>query len=107
WLGAGAGLALAAAFGVSVYLGFRKLNIRAFMRTTEILLFALVFSLVLSGLHEFAEAGLLSMPRQLELFHLTWIQGGLFLQLLLCAGPFLYLAFARGPFLHYARAAGI
>jgi high-affinity iron transporter len=107
WLGAGVGLALAAAFGVSVYLGFRKLNIRAFMRTTEILLFALVFSLFLSGLHEFAEAGLLSVPRQLDLFHLTWIQGGLFLQVLLCAGPFLYLAFAGGPPLHYARAAGI
>lgn len=107
WLGAGVGLALAAAFGVSVYLGFRKLNIRAFMRTTEILLFALVISLVLSGLHEFAEAGILSMPRPVELFHLTWIQGGLFLQVLLCAGPFLYLAFAGGPPLHYARAAGI
>jgi FTR1 family protein len=107
WLGAGVGLALAAAFGISVYLGFRRLNIRAFMRTTEILLFALVFSLLLSGLHEFAEAGLLPMPRRLELFHLTWIQGGLFLQLLLCAGPFLYLAFAGGPIPHYARAAGI
>jgi len=107
WLGAGVGLALAAAFGVSVYLGFRKLNIRAFMRTTEILLFALVFSLFLSGLHEFSEAGVLSVPRPLDLFHLTWIQGGLFLQVLLCAGPFLYLVFAGGPPLHYARAAGI
>ena len=107
WLGAGVGLALAAALGVSVYLGFRKLNIRAFMRTTEILLFALVFSLFLSGLHEFSEAGVLSVPRPLDLFHLTWIQGGLFLQVLLCAGPFLYLAFAGGPPLHYARAAGI
>ncbi|HYR69725.1 MAG TPA: hypothetical protein VER77_07560, partial [Candidatus Dormibacteraeota bacterium] len=107
WLGAGVGLALAAAFGVSVYLGFRKLNIRAFMRTTEILLFALVFSLFLSGWHEFAEGGLLSLPRPLHLFHETWIQGGLFLQVLLCAGPFLYLAFAGGPLIHYARAAGI
>jgi FTR1 family protein len=107
WLGAGVGLALAAAFGVSVYLGFRKLNIRAFMRTTEILLVALVVSLFLSGLHEFAEAGVLSVPRPLDLFHLTWIQGGLFLQVLLCAGPFLYLAFAGGPPVHYARAAGI
>jgi high-affinity iron transporter len=107
WLGAGVGLALAAALGVSVYLGFRKLNIRAFMRTTEILLFALVISLFLSGLHEFSEAGVLSVPRPLDLFHLTWIQGGLFLQVLLCAGPFLYLAFAGGPPIHYARGAGI
>ncbi|HEY6221977.1 MAG TPA: hypothetical protein VIX13_05520, partial [Candidatus Eisenbacteria bacterium] len=46
-------------------------------------------------------------PRPLHLLHETWIQGGLFLQVLLCAGPFLYLAFAGGPPLHYARAAGI
>lgn len=107
WLGAGVGLALAAVFGVAIYLGFRRLNIRAFMRTTEILLFALVFSLFLSGLHEFAEAGLLTVPRPLALIHLTWIRGGLFLQALLCAGPFLYLALVRGPIRHYWRAAGI
>jgi FTR1 family protein len=107
WLGAGVGLSLAAAFGISIYLGFRKLNIRSFMRTTEILLFALVISLFLSGLHEFSEARLLSMPRSLDLFQLTWIQSGLFLQLLLCAGPFLYVAMADGPPRDYIRAAGV
>lgn len=107
WLGAGVGLALAAAFGISVYYGFRKLDIRAFMRTTEILLVALVVSLFISGLHEFAEAGLLTLPRPLAMFHLLWIQGGLFLQLLLCAAPFLYLALAGGPARYYLRAAAI
>ncbi len=107
WLGAGVGLALAAAFGVSIYLGFRKLHIKAFLRTTEILLFTLVFSLFLSGLHEFSEAGLVAVPPALEIFHLTWLQGGLFLQALLCVGPFLYLAFAGGSPRHYVRAAGI
>lgn len=107
WLGVGVGLTLAAAFGISIYFGFRKLNIRAFMRTTEVLLFALVISLFLSGFHEFAEAKILSMPRSLELFHLTWIQGGFFLQGLLCAAPFLYLVFAGGPARHYVHAAGI
>ena len=107
WLGAGVGLTLAAAFGVAIYMGFRRLNIRAFMRTTEILLFALVASLCLTGLSEFSEAGLLPMPRPLELFHLQWIAGGLFLQCLLCAGPFLYVLFVGAPLRHYARAAGI
>jgi len=107
WLGAAVGLSIAAAFGVSIYFGFRKLNIRSFMRTTEVLLFALVLSLFLSGLHEFSEAHLLSMPRSLDLFQLTWIQSGLFLQLLLCAGPFLYVAMANGPPRDYIRAAGV
>ena len=104
WLGAAVGLVLAAALGIAVYLGFRKLDIRAFMRTTEILLFALVFSLIVTGLREFAEADLVSLPRPIGLFHLIWIQGGLFLQLLLCAAPFLYLILARGPIRHYVRA---
>ncbi len=107
WLGAAVGLALAAALGIAVYLGFRKLDIRAFMRTTEVLLFALVLSLFVSGLHEFAEAGVVSLPRSIGLFHLTWIQGGLFLQVLLCAAPFLYLIIAKSPARLYVRAAGI
>ncbi len=41
------------------------------------------------------------------MFHLLWIQGGLFLQLLLCAAPFLYLALAGGPARYYLRAAAI
>jgi len=105
WLGAAVGLSLAAAFGVSIYFGFRKLHIRSFLRTTEILLFALVLSLFLSGLHEFAESRLIAIPRSLDLFQLAWIQSGLFLQLLLCAGPFLYVALAQGKPRDYARAA--
>lgn len=107
WLGAGVGLSLAAMFGVAIYFGFRKLHIRSFMRTTEILLFALVLSLFLSGLHEFAESRLISIPRSLDLFQLAWIQSGLFLQVLLCAGPFLYVALAQGRPRDYIRAAGV
>ncbi|MGH7680383.1 MAG: FTR1 family protein [Candidatus Eiseniibacteriota bacterium] len=107
WMGAVVGLGLATALGISVYYGFRKLDIRAFMRTTEILLFALVLSLFVSGLHEFAEAGLVALPRPLALFHLVWIQGGLFLQILLCAAPFLYVVLARRPARDYLRAAAI
>jgi len=107
WLGAAVGLSLAAAFGVSIYFGFRKLDIRSFLRTTEILLFALVLSLFLSGLHEFAESRLIAIPRSLDRFQLAWIQSGLFLQLLLCAGPFLYVALAHGRPRDYARAAGV
>ena len=107
WLGAAVGLTLAAAFGVSIYFGFRKLHIRSFLRTTEILLFALVLSLFLSGLHEFAESRLIAIPRSLDLLQLAWIQSGLFLQLLLCAGPFLYVALAQGSPRDYVRAAGV
>jgi len=107
WLGAGVGLSLAAAFGVAIYFGFRKLHIRSFLRTTEVLLFALVLSLFLSGLHEFAESRLIAIPRSLDLFQLAWIQSGLFLQLLLCAGPFLYVALAQGSSRDYVRAAGV
>lgn len=105
WLGAGVGLALAAAFGVAIYLGFRKLNIRAFMKTTEILLLALVLSLFLTGLHEFAEAGVLTVPRSIDLAYVSWLRGGLFLGILLCVAPFVYLALAKSPPRHFATAA--
>lgn len=107
WLGAGVGLTLAAAFGIAIYLGFRKLNVRSFMKTTEVLLLALVVSLVLAGLHEFREAGLLAFPTRVDLIYLEWFQGGVFLQILLCAAPFLYLLLSRAPARHYVPAVGL
>ncbi len=107
WLGAGVGLALAAAFGIAIYAGFRKLDVRSFMKTTEILLLALVFSLVVTGIHEFAEAGLLVPPQGVDHLYLRWFQSGAFLQLLLCCAPFLYLFLTRAKARHYAPALGI
>src|SRR5258706_9921239 len=107
WLGAAVGLTLAAGLGISIYLGVRRLHLGAFMRTTEVLLAALVASLFLTGAAEFREAGLLDLPRALALFQDAWVRNGLFLQLLLCAAPFLYVALARAPFRDFVRAAGI
>jgi high-affinity iron transporter len=107
WLGAAVGLSLAAGLGISIYLGVRRLHLGAFMRTTEVLLAALVASLFLTGAAEFREAGLLDLPRALGLFQDAWVRNGLFLQLLLCAAPFLYVALARAPFRDFVRAAGI
>ncbi len=107
WLGAAVGLSLAAGLGISIYLGFRHLHIGAFMRTTEILLGALVASLFVTGAAEFAEAGFLDLPRALTLFQDVWVRNGLFLQVLLCAAPFLYVWLAKAPVRDFARAAAI
>jgi high-affinity iron transporter len=107
WLGAAAGLSLAAGLGVAIYLGFRRLNLKAFMRTTEILLAALVVSLFFTGAAEFAEAGLLAIPGPLALLEASWIRTGAFLEILLCAAPFLYVWLARAPARDFIRAAGI
>lgn len=107
WLGAAVGLSLAAGLGIAIYLGFRRLNIRAFMRTTEILLGALVASLFLTGAAEFAEAGLLRLPAPLMLFQAAWVRTGAFLEILLCAAPFLYVWLARASFRSFVRAVGI
>src|SRR6266850_4783128 len=107
WLGAAVGLSLAAGLGISIYLGFRRLHIGAFMRTTEILLGALVASLFLTGAAEFSEAGLLHLPRALALFHDVWVRNGFFLQVLLCAAPFLYVWLAKAPLRDFVRAAGV
>lgn len=52
-----AGLALSIAFGVAFYKGSLRIDLRKFFSVTTIVLGILVVQLVISSLHEFAEAG--------------------------------------------------
>jgi FTR1 family protein len=107
WLGAVIGLVAAAALGIAIYFGYRRLRISAFMRTTEFLLAGLVASLFLSGAVGFAEAGFLRLPAVFSRFHETWIRSGAFLQILLCSAPFIYVWLTRGSRRAFVRATGV
>jgi high-affinity iron transporter len=58
------GLAAAAAIGYLVYLGSRRVNLRAFFRVTGILVLLFAAGLLAKGIHEFQEVGLI--PTALE-----------------------------------------
>ncbi len=57
--GTGLGLALAILFGVSFVRGTIRVNIRSFFKITTAILMVVVFQLVLTGLHELSEGGIL------------------------------------------------
>jgi high-affinity iron transporter len=57
--GAVAGLVLAVALGVAFYKGTIRVDVRKFFAVTSVILLLFAFQLLASGLHEFAEAGLL------------------------------------------------
>ncbi|MSO20437.1 MAG: DUF2318 domain-containing protein [Acidobacteria bacterium] len=65
FFGAIAGLALATIFGVLFLRGSVRLDIRRFFQITTVILIAVVIQLVVSGLHELSEAGVVPSNRQM------------------------------------------
>jgi FTR1 family protein len=57
WIGAGVGIALAAAFGVLFLRGMLRVPLGPFFRVTSLVLILLGVQLVIGGLHELSEAG--------------------------------------------------
>jgi uncharacterized membrane protein len=57
--GAGAGLVLAVALGVAFYRGTFRVDLRRFFSVTSVLLLLFAFQLLVAGLHEFTEAGII------------------------------------------------
>lgn len=60
------GLILAVIFGVLIIRGSLRINLRWFFAVTSIVLLILAVRLAAGSLHEFYEAGLLSLPHQVE-----------------------------------------
>lgn len=60
-VGAGAGIAVASLIGYGIYRGGVRINLSRFFRFTGVLLVVVAAGLVSSAIHEFAEAGLLTV----------------------------------------------
>jgi FTR1 family protein len=68
FLGTVIGIGLAVAFGVMFVRGTVKVNLQKFFKVTTVILFFVAFQLVISGLHELSENGLLpSSKREMAL----------------------------------------
>src|SRR5215471_10978759 len=62
------GVALAVVFGVMFVKGSVRINLQKFFRVTSVILFFIAFELVISGLHELSESGVLpSSKREMAL----------------------------------------
>ncbi|HXJ94484.1 MAG TPA: Fe-S-containing protein [Terriglobia bacterium] len=66
--GAVVGLALAVGFGVAFFKGSLRVNLARFFHLTTLVLFAISLQLLVTGVHELSEAGVLpSSPREMSL----------------------------------------
>jgi len=66
--GAVVGLALAVGFGVAFFKGSLRVNLARFFRMTTLVLFAISAQLLVTGVHELSEAGVLpSSPQEMRL----------------------------------------
>ncbi len=63
WLGSVIGLALAILFGVAFVKGTIKIDLRRFFRITNVILWFIATQLLITGLHELSEAGVLPSSR--------------------------------------------
>lgn len=63
WLGAILGIGLAVLFGISFVRGTIRVNLRQFFQMTTAILMIVVVQLVVSGLHELSESGVLPASR--------------------------------------------
>ncbi len=62
--GGAAGLAVAVAFGFAFAKGSLRIDLRRFFQVTNFVLAILLFQLLIGGLHEFGEAGILPVSRR-------------------------------------------
>jgi len=58
------GVALAVVFGVMFVKGSVRINLQKFFRVTSVILFFVAFQLVITGLHDLSEAGILPASKQ-------------------------------------------
>ena len=66
--GAIVGLALAVAFGVALFKGTVRVNLHRFFRVTTVVLIAIAFQLLIAGVHELSEGGVLpASPREMAI----------------------------------------
>lgn len=64
FIGTLAGVALAVLFGVTFVKGSVRVNLQKFFRVTTVILFFVAFQLLISGLHELSENGVLPSSKQ-------------------------------------------
>ena len=64
FLGAATGLGLAVVFGIVFVRGTVRLDLRKFFRVTTVILFCVILQLIITGLHELSEGGVLPSSRQ-------------------------------------------
>ncbi len=64
FIGTMLGIALAVAFGIVFVKGTVKINLQKFFRVTTVILFFVAFQLIVSGLHELSENGVLPSSRR-------------------------------------------
>ena len=68
FIGGVIGLALAVGLGIAFFKGSLKVNLRKFFAVTTVVLLVVAFQLLVSGIHELSEAGVLpSGPREMRL----------------------------------------
>jgi FTR1 family protein len=68
WFGAILGIGLAVLFGVSFVRGTIRVNLKQFFRITTVILMVVVVQLLITGLHELSESGVLpASPREMAL----------------------------------------
>jgi high-affinity iron transporter len=68
FIGGVLGLALAIGLGVAIFKGSLRVNLRKFFAVTTLVLFVIAVQLLVSGVHELSEAGILpSGPREMAL----------------------------------------
>src|SRR3984885_9389337 len=72
WLGAAAGILLAAAVGYAIYKGGARLNLARFFRGTGLVLVLVAAGLVMTAFHTANEAGWLTIG-QVQAFDLSWL----------------------------------
>jgi len=91
--GAVTGLALAVAFGVAFFKGSLRVNLPRFFRITTVVLFAISVQLMVTGIHELSEGGVLpSSPREMALVGPIVNNDLLFIVLVIAVSLFLVAA---------------
>jgi len=91
--GAVVGLALAVGFGVAFFKGSLRVNLSRFFRMTTLVLFAISVQLLVTGVHELSEAGVLpSSPQEMRLVGPVVNNDLLFIVLVIALCLFLVMA---------------
>ncbi|TPW08985.1 MAG: iron permease FTR1 [bacterium] len=75
-IGALLGLALSAGIGVLWIRNSRRMNLKAFFQVTGVFLLVFVAQLLLSGVHELSEAGVIPYAEQIHVATEPWVEQG-------------------------------
>jgi high-affinity iron transporter len=75
-IGAGLGLALSIGLGALWIQNSRRMNLKAFFQVTGLFLLVFVAQLILSGVHELSEAGVIPYAEQIHVATEPWVEQG-------------------------------